>query len=147
MRLIVEREPTLLGCTFGLLYLDDALNCVTLEPPIREVAGKPVAAWKVEGHTATPFGTFPVKLLWSPHFKAFMPHVTEVPGFTDTMIHFGDFVQNTEGCTLVGRAKFGLQLVKSIDAFVALWPPIAAAFFRREPITITYRLKEETSPV
>lgn len=147
MQLEVLRQPTRLDRTFGDLWLEQIHFCYTLEPPIRERPGEPVSAWKVTGHTAIPFGTFAVHLAWSPHFKAMMPHLGDVPGFQDVMLHFGDFIENTEGCTLVGRAKFGVQLVQSIEAFVPLWENIARELYRGGQVQITYRMAAESAPL
>lgn len=147
MRIAVIRHPTRLDRTFGQMWVDDKPACYTLEPPIREVPGQPVNVWKVQFHTALPFGTFDVELRWSPHFKAFMPHVVNVPGFTDVMIHFGDFIQDTEGCTLVGKEIQGVNLVRSIEAFAPLWWEIAKALFTGQVVTITYAMAAESAPV
>ena len=105
MRLVVLREPTIEGATFGSLYLDGHRFCDTLEDAIREVDGVPVETWKVKGATAIPADEYDLVLSLSMRFRRVLPEVVDVPGFTGIRIHAGNTIEDTEGCLLVGSAR------------------------------------------
>jgi len=84
---------------------------------VREQAGVPVEQWKVPGKTAIPVGTYPLRVTWSPRFKAMLPAVEGVPGFSGIRIHAGNSVEDTEGCILVGLRREGSRI---LDSRVAL---------------------------
>lgn len=109
----VIREPSDGGATLGSLYLDDVWFCWTLEDTIRQpkLRTQPVdvaawvATWKVPGETAIPAGRYDVKLTLSSRFKAVLPEVLDVPGFSGIRIHAGNTDKDTEGCLLLGTAR------------------------------------------
>lgn len=55
-------------------------------------------------HPAIPAGNYRMVLGWSNHFKRNVPHILDVPGRLYIEIHPGNSVEDTEGCTLVGRS-------------------------------------------
>lgn len=84
--------------------------CWALEDVVREVAGKPVAAWKVAAATAIPRGTYNLSVTRSVRFSAkaghdvFLPLLEGVEGFAGVRIHGGNTAADTEGCILVAHA-------------------------------------------
>jgi hypothetical protein len=120
LRLI--REPSSGGATLGALYLDSVWFCWTLEDEIREVAGQPVAHWKVPGQTAIPAGRYRVRLTKSARLGVVTPEVLDVPGFIGIRIHWGNKRQDTAGCPLTGRHRdpANYQVLESRLAFEAL---------------------------
>lgn len=89
--------------TFGELRAEDGHRlCYTLEDPVREIPGQPVATWKVKGSTAIPAGRYRITLEDSPRFGPDTLTVHDVPGFTGVRIHAGNTERDTEGCPLLG---------------------------------------------
>ena len=97
--------------TFGTLFVDDALECLTLEDQIRERPGVPVSAWKVPKETAIPAGRYLVRLTLSARFGRVLPLLEDVPGFSGIRIHTGNVIEDTEGCILVGRRVSGRVMI------------------------------------
>lgn len=88
--------------TAGRLYADGNFICHTLEDEVREIDGRPVSEWKVQGRTAIPRGRYRVILTRSPRFKRILPELLNVPGYTGIRVHRGNTADHTEGCILVG---------------------------------------------
>ncbi len=105
MTLRLLREPSALDATLGLLLIDGRWFCWTLEDVVREVAGQPVAAWKVPGQTAIPVGVYRVQVTMSARFKRPLPLVLDVPGFSGIRFHRGNTAKDTEGCIIVGATR------------------------------------------
>lgn len=93
------------NATMGLLYIDNAPYCFTLEDEHREI--------KVPGETRIPDGEYQVSLrVNSPvaerYRKRFgswhtgMIWLQEVPNFEWVYIHIGNTEEHTDGCPLVG---------------------------------------------
>ena len=62
MKMLLERLQRDPDVTIGSLSIDGDFECWVLEDTVREVPGQPVAAWKVHGKTAIPFGTYDVTI-------------------------------------------------------------------------------------
>lgn len=127
MLLTLQREASVWGCTHGVLSVDEVFECYTLEDAIREVAGKPVAEWKVQNETAIPSGKYRVIIDHSEHFGKMLPHVLDVPGFAGVRIHSGNTAADTEGCVLVGRMRGPLDVLESRAAFSQLFVKLSLA--------------------
>ena len=108
--LLLQREPTRSGATFGTLYLaepgtllPDMLQlrklCETLEDAIRPPGEK------VRGETCIPPGVYRLHLATSPKFGPDIPFIEDVPGFSDIRIHAGNYTEDTDGCILVGSTR------------------------------------------
>lgn len=138
MELLVQRQPTHNGFTPGILSIDGTRECCTLEPPIREIPGQPVASWKVQDNTAIGAGRYPVVMLWSNKFGRMMPHVQNVDGFTAVEIHWGNTVKDTDACLLVGQTATSSGILSSRVAFDALLPKIEAGLSDAGEVWITY---------
>jgi hypothetical protein len=66
-----------------------------------------------------------------------MPHVEQVPDFTDIMIHPGNWPKNTDGCTVVGGILGDNYVGESDVEFNALYLKIVDALAEGSQ-TITY---------
>lgn len=127
MTLRLIREPTANGATHGVLFIDGRFECWTLEDPIREVTGQPVAAWKVPGDTAIPAGRYRITITQSPRFGRRLPLLHDVPGFEGIRIHAGNRSADTEGCILPGRSRGAGMVMESRMAFERLYEQIRRA--------------------
>ena len=128
MNLILERQPSLVTCTPGSLFIDGDFFCFTLEDLNREEAGEPVAAWKVKGETAIPAGSYEVLRTFSNRFQRDMLQLMDVPGFEGIRIHSGNTNADTEGCILVGQEINGEFLIRSRAALIELEARTFAVF-------------------
>jgi len=137
MELKVTRQPSNLGATIGTLYVDNVQECFTLEDEVREIAGQPVASWKVDGKTAIPRGRYKVIIDFSNRFQRPLPHILDVPGFTGVRIHSGNTAADTEGCLLVGQVKTDSSVLNSRVAFAALFTKMQAEIAAAQEIYIT----------
>jgi hypothetical protein len=94
-------------------------RCFTLEPPA--VAGSSAhktGSQVTDGPVCIPAGTYPVKIDFSPRFQRSMPRLFDVPGREGILIHWGNYVENTEGCILVGSSK---SMIQGAVAEPAVW--------------------------
>jgi hypothetical protein len=110
MRIIVQRDPPLPNGTTGRLSADGQEFCFTLEP-----AGKTSIT---DGPVCIPAGDYPVKIDFSPRFQRLMPRLFDVPEREGILIHWGNYVENTEGCILVGSSK---SMIQSATPEPAVW--------------------------
>lgn len=124
--------------TIGLLSVDGAPECFTLEDAVRERHRVPVKEWKIDGETAIPRGRYRVAMTRSPKFKRELPELFGVPGFTHVRIHMGNRDKDTTGCILVGCGcdRSGI-LYRSMAALGALMGRMEAAMQRGEAVWIT----------
>lgn len=127
MTLRLVREPTIDGCTRGCLFVDGHFQCFTLEDAIREEAGQPVSAWKVQNATAIPAGRYRMDITFSGRFRRLLPLLLDVPGFSGIRLHTGNTTADTEGCILVGRTRGDSRIGESRLAFEDLFPRLIAA--------------------
>ena len=134
MELRVERSIFLSDCTIGKMYADGVFECFTLEPTVRP------PGVKVPGKTAIPEGRYQVIISPSPKFGFDTPHVMDVPDFSAIEMHIGNFPQDTEGCTLVGKVyTAGNSILESKDAFHDLMCLLTgSAKVGGVPIFVTY---------
>jgi hypothetical protein len=102
MELVLLREMSSAGTTFGELLVEGEPFCLTLEDEVREVAGRPVDEWKIHGETAIPAGSYRITLENSPRFGPNTLTVSGVPGFAGVRIHSGSNKNDTEGCIILG---------------------------------------------
>jgi hypothetical protein len=103
MKLTLQRDDLQPSRTFGRMLAEDGHRLVyVLEDAVREVAGQPVAAWKIHGKTAIPTGEYQITLENSPRFGPETLTVNSVPGFSGVRMHAGNTEGDTEGCPLLG---------------------------------------------
>ncbi len=114
--------------TIGQLYLDDLEECFTLEDRVRAdpKPATPANEAKVLGRTAIPAGRYRVVITRSRRFKADLPELLDVPGFTGIRIHAGNTDEDTAGCILVGRIREPDRISASRSALDALLPKLRA---------------------
>lgn len=129
MKLRLERLQLDPDVTIGALSIDGDFECWTLEDEVRHGP-------KVPGHTAIPYGTYPIALTWSPRFGRDLPLVEYVPGFAGVRIHPGNVPADTDGCILVGCDRLAKSLGRSRKAFGDLWAKLVVAQRKHEPITL-----------
>lgn len=118
--------------TIGVLRVEGAFECFTLEDRVR-----PAAAEKVPRETAIPEGTYRVLMTHSPRFGVVMPQVMDVPGFSGIRIHPGNHDSDTEGCILVGQSASADSIGQSRAAYERVHQLVRAAAGRDEEVTIT----------
>ena len=128
MKFIVQRRQRTSESVQGEMLLDGVHECFTLEPPYKTDGTKP---------RCIPAGTFDLTIRWSPHFNRLMPHVENVPDFTDIEIHPGNWPKNTDGCTLVGKIESENFVGQSVEEFNTLFQKIQDALLTG-PQVITY---------
>lgn len=99
MQILVRREPTRDGLTFGRLYINGVYHMNTLDPHV------------------VPPGRYRITLYHSPHFNRTVPLLHGIPGHDFIEIHSGNTINQTKGCILVGLVRNGPALFSSISAF------------------------------
>jgi len=92
----VYRLPPTSDGTFGCMFFEGKPYCLTLEPH--------------EPHQA---GSFVYKPYHSPKFDKVVYMTQDIPGHTFEEVHIGNFVQNTDGCLLLGSGlgNLGSQMM------------------------------------
>lgn len=125
MKFLLVRNIYNKQSTFGTLYMVKQIGvkfytlknfCNTLEPQWRDLKKEA----KVRGETCIPAGRYKIVMSPSAKFKRNMPYLVDVPQFTGIMIHTGNYVEDTQGCILVGEQKNDM-LVLSKDTFNRLY--------------------------
>jgi len=106
----------------GELWLDDLMECYTLEDCVRKV--------KIPHVTAIPAGRYEVIVNLSKRFGRLMPLLLNVPNFEGVRIHSGNTDKDTDGCILVGRTR-GVDFIgESVSAFSDFMPELQRALAR-----------------
>ncbi len=136
MDMLLERLQLDSDVTIGSLSIDGDFECWILEDTVREIPGKPVAAWKFPAKTAIPYGTYAVDVTFSNRFQKPLPILLDVPGFSGIRIHPGNYPADTEGCLLPGCDRLAKSLGRSRKAFDALFIKIKDAKTRGEKMSI-----------
>lgn len=113
MRLTLKRKWFKENYTIGDLYIDGIWFSNTIEDKDRGLydsmgTGEVLAAKKY-CETAIPYGTYKVKITYSPKYKRNMPLLLNVNGFEGIRIHSGNTAKDSCGCLIVGRnTKVGM---------------------------------------
>jgi hypothetical protein len=93
MHIDVKRRWFSVRSTIGEMFIDGVKKYYTLEPITTTSDVKP---------RSIPCGTYDLTIRHSPRFEREMPHIENVHGFEGILIHWGNFPEDTEGCTLIG---------------------------------------------
>lgn len=134
MKILATRNYKKPAYTIGMLYIDGALCCNTLEDRVREIAAD--GSGKIRGITAIPAGEYKVVVTYSPKFRRKLPLLVGVPHFDGIRIHAGNTADDTEGCILVGRNTARGRLTESRRYEKEITDSIIAAIDRGEEVTI-----------
>ena len=145
MRIKVIRHTFLKDRTIGTMYINDLRFCETLEDVDRglhqEMELDAIKKIKVYGETAIPYGTYNLKMAYSPKYKKKMPLLENVPGYSGVLVHIGNIPSNSKGCLLVGMKVTNNNLVSSTIAFNALMEQLN--FYKDQDIKITIEKKSD----
>lgn len=147
MRLLLWRFSTSNVDTLGLLFVEYAWACFTLEDERRSE--------KVAGKTRIPAGTYPMSLRteggmhasYSQRFGQMhlgMLHLEDVPDFEWIYLHCGNDHEDTAGCPLLGdicheNITAEGRVASSERAYRRMYPVIARALARGEETWIEVR--------
>jgi hypothetical protein len=115
MYLTMFREPSVNEATLSRLMHGGEFICDICEDVVREVAGEPVASWKIKGVTAIPAAVYEVTLEHSNRFGPDTLTLPNVEGFTGVRIHGGNTSAHTEGCLLPGKRNSTHTVAQSQD--------------------------------
>lgn len=99
--------------TIGKLYVDGRYFCDVIEDKDRglynSMGSGEILATKRYCETAIPYGTYKVKITYSPKYKRNMPLLLDVNGFEGIRIHSGNTAKDSCGCLIVGKnTKVGM---------------------------------------
>ena len=139
MKLKLERKYFKDTYTIGNLYVNDSFFSNTLEDKNRDVDknGKfDNGEVKVYSETCIPFGTYEIKIIFSPKFKRELPWLQNVPSFTSILIHRGNTAKDSAGCILVGENKVVGKVLNSTIYEKELVKMIKEAIAKGEKVTI-----------
>lgn len=137
MNLRIVREPSVDGATLSVWFIDGHFECFGVEDQIREKEGQPVASWKVPRATAIPAGRYRVTITHSTRFRRPLPLLHDVPGFAGIRLHPGNTIEDTEGCLLPGKVRWGRKVGDSRVAFERVFSKIETALARGEHVWIS----------
>ena len=129
MLMILQRQPSVDGATIGELSIEGQHECWTLEDVVRltRAPDGSVIGTKIPGKTAIPAGRYRVVIDWSKRFQRMMPHILDVEQFDGIRMHAGNTAEDTDGCPLLGQTKTNNTVGRSVAAFDAFMPKLAAA--------------------
>lgn len=137
MQLVLTRYNLTEKSSIGRIVVDGEEKYTSLEPVMRQVAGKPVSEWKIDGKTAIPTGTYEIDMLMSAHFGVKTPHILNVEDFEAVEMHVGNWPINTKGCVLVGMISGADYIGRSKEACQELYAAVTAAKGRGKKVFIT----------
>lgn len=120
--------------TIGKLFVREKYLCDTLEDKVRVLNSEEN---KINKQTAIPVGKYKVILSWSGHFQCMMPELLDVPYFKYIRIHWGNDIDDTDGCILVGENKVKGKVINSKAAYKKLMDILEPAIKSGEEVYIT----------
>ncbi len=144
MEIISSRFKFTDKSTISKVFVDGEQKCFFLEDVDRglddSMTVEQIAAIKVYGKTAIPYGRYEIAVTWSNRFQMMLPLLLNVKGFDGIRVHWGNKPENTDGCPLAGEsiAAEPDMILNSKIAFNALFSLIKEAISREKAyITIT----------
>lgn len=90
---LIRLEGDFRSGTFGVLKIDKAVFCVTLEPPDRENASN---------ISSIPAQQYICKRICSPKYKNTF-EINNVPGRSHILFHAGNIITHTQGCIVLAQ--------------------------------------------
>ena len=142
MELSVYRCGENADATVGLLFINDDLNCGTVEDQYQEI--------KVPGETRIPPGRYKIKLRnigkVNERYHARFPDIHKgmlwlqnVPNFTFIYLHIGNNEKQSAGCLLLGNILYIKQMIvgRSEEAYLGLYAEVTAVLEKGEDVYIT----------
>jgi hypothetical protein len=142
MRFILMRDQSTAKSTPGRLFLEKTGQMPVFMGYALEDVVRPKGV-KIDGQTAIPAGEYKISLTMSNRFKKILPLLANVPNFSGIRIHGGNTSENTEGCILVGRARYSADRIGNCaDCLQNIMALIHAAEARKEPVTISIEAHE-----
>lgn len=127
MEISIDRFNYSPNSTIGRLNTDGTYYCYSLELP-----------WKGNEHEVSCIvpGRYKVRIDYSKHFNAPLPHLLDVPGRDMIRIHPANWPRQLLGCIAPGET-YGVDSVNaSRDAFAPLFGRIKSALERNEEVWI-----------
>jgi hypothetical protein len=123
----------------GEFRCDFGLTGFSLEDEVRQDPdpSTPANEAKVYGKTAIPAGTYRLTLRRSEHFDRDLPHIEEVPGFTEIMIHGANTPLDVKGCIGVGRRRTPSGIADCLGVVDRIVTELRSATHRGEESSIT----------
>lgn len=110
--------------TIGKLFIGGEYFCDTIEDKDRDLDDSmsvdEIKENKVYGETAIPYGTYKVRITYSPKFKKIMPLLENVKGFEGIRIHSGNTAKDSLGCIIVGENKKKGMVINSRSTYKKL---------------------------
>lgn len=120
MKLSLVRTTTTDLSTTGTFAIDSVPYCYSLERPEVQI----------------PVGLYDIEIRHSPRFNRPLPHLLQVPGRSDILIHSGNWPRDTEGCILVGLQVGKDMILQSRSALDPLVLKIQASLSSGQPVSI-----------
>jgi hypothetical protein len=117
MELLLQRDSYTTLSTQGKLSKEGVFLAETLELPKKD--GLP--------GSAIPAGRYRITVAFSPHFQRRMPLLVGIPNRSEIEMHWGDYVEDTRGCILMGLTRGANAIYRTRDAFAEVFPLIDAA--------------------
>lgn len=139
MELLLERKYLKEEYTVGNLYINGVFFCNILEDKVRDLNKNGTfdcGEFKIKGHTAIPYGTYEIKVTYSPKFKRELPLLLNVPFFEGIRMHKGNLPSDTEGCLIPGENKKKGMVINSTKYEVELTKLLKEVQNKKEKITI-----------
>ncbi len=134
MDLLLIRKTNTEKSTIGDLFVNDKLECFTLEDMDRKLEDGGI---KIPKKTAIPRGKYEIIIDKSRRFNTFLPHLLDVPQFEGIRFHPGNTAEDTEGCILPGEIRGIDKIFNSRMAYDKLFTKLSGAYNNDEKITIT----------
>ncbi len=134
MDLLLIRKTNTEKSTIGDLFVNDKLECFTLEDMDRKLEDGGI---KIPKKTAIPRGKYEIIIDKSRRFNTFLPHLLDVPQFEGIRFHPGNTSEDTEGCILPGEVRGVDKIFNSRMAYDKLFTKLSSAWNVDEKITIT----------
>lgn len=117
LELLLKRKLPDAVCMLGELFINLVHECFTLE----RLPGNYGAMCAIKP------GRYRVTMRHSAHFNKILPHIEDVDGRTEIMMHAGNVVSNSEGCVLVGAQLSKDAILQSAAESDALNAKLQAA--------------------